>query len=450
MQKQPGAFSLETHGGEPSSADLALARELLTQLLNAPNPAHVRILSREVVSASGAQVRADVIGTQRRVSITQPSVQAASTTCKPLVGKVGAPTTFDFPQLFFPNWPSTDLYLSRLVPYMGYVYSFNAGDKLYKYDPAKNALTAIPVNTANAPTVTQWSDLMAVCVYEAPNGKLRFVLLTYNFTVAYEYEIGTGWLAPIALVHPQNVVAFGVSLPAIDNSRAPFWGQSNQITIAAVVQNYDGHNYEWIVTGYDYVKRAAVPAKAFAYYDGGLPDIGAGTYGRTSDVVAATANGDYLADYYDAVTQTYSIPDQLTLYQVHLNSNVIGSGLIGLRFNPVAGAQICTHAYGVGAFAQPRFVGTPDLGHYDYQLLPDYSQIIDLDLMSGEVWNRGSLPFSATDAELLYVQSQSLVCVALSTAMLIFYPTFERNSNDPNNPNLSHFTATGMNMVRMI
>lgn len=448
MQKLPGAFSLETHGGAPAPADLALARALLSQLLNDPNPAHVQILSKGEASITGAYVEATVIGSQRRVVITQPTAVSTPSSCKPLTGKLGTPVAFNYPQLFFPNWPNTDPYLSRLVPYMEDIYSFNAPDQLYKYDPTKDTLTQIPVSGANAPQV-QWSDLMAVCVYLAPTGKLRFVLLTYNLTTVYEYEIGTGWLPSIVMSAPQDITALGVMLPGIDNSRAPLWGQANQLTVGAVVPNYNGHMYEWVVTGYDYIKRTPVPVKTFAYYDEFLADLGAGTYGRAANVVAATANGDYLAEYYDAASQSYNIPDKLTLYQVHLDSSVVGSGLIGLRFNPVAGAQICAHSYGVGAFAIPRFVDAPSPGYYDYQLLPDYSQVIDLDIATGEVWHRGSLPFSTTDAELLFTQSESVLCVALANALLIFYPTFERNSNDPSDPSLPHFTATAMNMVRM-
>lgn len=72
MQEQIGGYSLDVSGGVPTPSDMASAEKLLARLLNDPNPAHIQIQSAFARLGDGTTVRAQVIGSQRRLTIVKP------------------------------------------------------------------------------------------------------------------------------------------------------------------------------------------------------------------------------------------------------------------------------------------------------------------------------------------------------------------------------------------
>lgn len=398
----------------------------------------------------GTVVVAQFDGTTPMVTIEAPTTAEQTLECKPLGGKIGAAKPFSHPEMFFPHWPDATTGYGLLAPFGDAVYVFTAPDKLYKYLPATDVLQALPVVTAGAP---DFSTVGAPYVYQAANGKLRFAVCTFNLTTAYEYEFGTGWLAPIAIPAPiAKTYSFNSwAQPGIDNSQAPLWGQSTRL-FAAWGWRDDSNVETWGVSGYDFVRHTPIPLVPFAYdqtgrYNGGF---GVGIFGSITDTVTLMSATESLDLLYSG-NDSYNIPNDNAFYAVNTRTHDLATGRIAMRFNPHYCAQLCQRAYVFGALAAPRYVAAapPAPAYFDYQLLPDYSQVVEIDLLAHSIRKIGSLPFSTTDAKLLYNQSNGLFLVPRARELLVFYPELQPIVPTPTDPTAYQYNLVGMNLLRV-
>lgn len=72
MPEGAGRYALDVSGGVPTPADLAGAEKLLARLINDPNPAGIAIQSAFAVLGSGTTVHAQIVGSQRRLTLVVP------------------------------------------------------------------------------------------------------------------------------------------------------------------------------------------------------------------------------------------------------------------------------------------------------------------------------------------------------------------------------------------
>lgn len=372
--------------------------------------------------------------------------------CTPLVGKIGKAKPFNHLRMFFPNWPDQSVSTALRAPFMASIYTLVSGSEMLRYTPDGDRFESLPLKPDGAPAAIM--SAMAPYLYTARNEKLHFACMAPDLSAAYEYEFGTGWLPTRALTpYPGNVEYRSSTWPAVSNAEWPRqWVQATDALFGLKYKNFLGHLHVYAATTYDFVKHSLRTLVPFAFNDTGSGTVIVAAMGELRSRIYSLLGESQLGQLYNATTQQYAIPATLALYGANgIDPTTVRQ--IGVRFVPAATSQLCTRVYMTGAVAAPRFVDPvyPDYPHgrFDFQLLPDYSQVAELNLETMQVRHIGHLPLSATDAQHLYNQAASLIGVPMADRLLIFYPELAPIVPTPADPTLPQYDITGINMVEV-